>query len=466
MKLTILLIERDESLRNQIAGALADMGHDVLSSMSLRHALSRTGTFSVDLAIVELEDRELVSRLLQGVKQANPKAQVVILTDSDAARSEPLPSELGARNYLMKPLDIEALKTLVTYASRSLKRRVTEKAMTAAVAEEYSFRKILGASEPLARALAVARQVANSMATSVLITGESGTGKELVAKAIHYQSDRKQGPFVDINCAAIPKNLLESELFGHEKGAFTDAVSEKIGLFEIADGGTVFLDEIGELDLNLQAKLLRFLDTRRFRRVMGFAEIPVDVRIVAATNRDLSVEVSQRRFRTDLFHRLNVVPIVLPPLRDRGDDALLLLDHFVARYAAMFGKGEVRVTPEARRLLQGYHWPGNVRELSNLVERAVLLSQTGLLAPEDFPIPADGAPRRLFDVAAGDVHVRFPEEGVSLDLVEKRVIEAALQMTGWNVLRAAKLLHLGRGALRYKIQRHGLTAPEKERRAA
>jgi len=286
-----------------------------------------------------------------------------------------------------------------------------------------------------------------------LILGESGVGKELFARAIHGESPRKAGPFMEVNCAAIPRELLESELFGHEKGAFTDATQMRVGLFEAAESGSVFLDEVGELPLNLQAKLLKFLDSKIVRRVGGNRDIPVDVRILAATNRDLIEEVRHGRFREDLYYRLNVVPISIPPLRDRSQDIVALAHLFVERVARKLGR-TARLTAAAERDLLRYPWPGNVRELMNVVERAVLLARNEEIGPSELAVPRHGEGP---DGRVGDLKIDVPAEGLSLHAVEKAVIEAALARAQGNVVEAARLLRIGRGSLRTKMRRHRLS---------
>ena len=306
----------------------------------------------------------------------------------------------------------------------------------------------------------MARRVAQSSATSVLILGESGVGKELFARAIHGESPRKQGPFMEVNCAAIPRELLESELFGHERGAFTDATQTRVGLFEAAEGGSVkpavFLDEVGELPLTLQAKLLKFLDSKIVRRVGGSKDIPVDVRILAATNRELISEVKQQRFREDLYYRLNVVPLEIPPLRAREGDAVLLARMLVERVSRKLGR-TVHLSAEGERDLARYPWPGNVRELSNVIERAVLLARSEEIGPLELAIPSVAGGNGAEDLTGFSITI--PTQGISLPSVERAVIQAALERAQGNVVEAARLLKIGRGSLRSKMRRHEIDRP-------
>jgi transcriptional regulator with PAS, ATPase and Fis domain len=298
------------------------------------------------------------------------------------------------------------------------------------------------------------KKVAASPATTILFQGESGTGKDLFAKAIHFHSSRADRPFLAINCAALPEHLVESELFGYEKGAFTDARQQKKGLMELADGGTIFLDEIGEMDIGLQAKLLRILEEQSFKRVGGVNEVRVDVRVIASSNRELKKMAEEGKFRQDLYYRLNVITITLPPLRDRGDDVLLLARHFVAEYNALFGKSIEGFTADAERILLRYRWPGNVRELKNLIERAMILEEGPRIPASALPLEITDAPARGAKVDVPEISI--PENGTSLERVEEELIRQALSRTRGNQTRAAQLLDISRDALRYKMKKFQL----------
>jgi len=392
------------------------------------------------------------------LKQRSPRMQLALWLDRSAAAEGAEMNQLGIRNIFLKPIRFEPIDTLLKAAGRSASQHAREQRETARVQEEFRFDRIVGKSAQIHESIELARNVARSGATSVLVLGESGVGKELFARAIHGESPRSRGPFMEINCAAIPRELLESELFGHEKGAFTDATQLRVGLFEAAEHGSVFLDEVAELPLTLQAKLLKFLDSKIVRRVGGSRDIQVDVRILAATNRSLIDEVRQARFREDLYYRLNVVPIEIPPLRERDGDAALLATLFVERVGRKLGKN-VRLTAQAERDIARYPWPGNVRELMNVIERAVLLTHGDEIGPAELAIP------KLRELAhepadPADIGIRIPPEGISLVAVEKVVIEEALNLARGNVVEAARLLHIGRGSLRCKMRRHGLTREE------
>jgi len=397
--------------------------------------------------------REAVRRL----KENWPKLQLVVFADRDSQQAtETL--ELRVRNIFLKPVNFTQLDGLLSAAGRSVAQQARQQREHARIEQEYRFDRIVGSSPAIQEAVDMARRVAQSSATSVLILGESGVGKELFARAIHGESPRKQGPFMEINCAAIPRELLESELFGHEKGSFTDATQTRVGLFEAAEGGSVFLDEIGELPLTLQAKLLKFLDSKIVRKVGGTRDIPVDVRILAATNRELISEVKQGRFREDLYYRLNVVPLEIPPLRARSGDPVLLARLFLERVARKLGR-TVHLSAEGEREIARYHWPGNVREVSNVIERAVLLARGEEIGPGELAIPASGMGGDSGSEDLTGFSITIPPQGVSLPSVERAVIQAALDRASGNVVEAARLLKIGRGSLRSKMRRHGIERP-------
>jgi DNA-binding NtrC family response regulator len=338
-------------------------------------------------------------------------------------------------------------------AWRQVGRPDAEKALDQGPGARYG---IVGKDPRIIEVISLTHKVTASNVTAVLLEGESGTGKDLVARAIHAAGARKDKPFMEISCAAIPENLLESELVGHEQGAFTGANSRKIGLFELADGGTVFLDEISELRLDLQVKLLRLVETRRFKRVGGVEEVRVDARIITATNRGLEEAVRQRCFREDLYYRLKVIPIHLPPLRERCKDIPLLADHFISRFNTEFGKQLHGISGEACGLLCRHPWPGNVRELKNVIERAIILGDGNRILARHLPAEIRNAERgtRLPGPCATDL--RLTRDGVNLEEFERSLIRQSLELTGGNQARAAKLLGLGRDALRYRMKKHGL----------
>jgi DNA-binding NtrC family response regulator len=353
-----------------------------------------------------------------------------------------------------KPFDLEALAAIVEQALETTRLRREVRQLRANQAEPYSLDRMVGDSPALREFKALVRRVAASPASTVLLTGDSGTGKDLTAKILHYIGARASKPFINITCSALPETLLESELFGHERGAFTDARAQKKGLIEQADGGTLFLDEIAEMTVPLQAKLLRFLEEKAFRRVGGNFDVHVDVRIIAATNRNLEQEVKGGRFREDLFYRLNVLPLKLPPLRQHIEDVPALVGFYIDTFNREFKKNVRGASPATLKLLASYSWPGNVRELRNAVERAMLLTTSDHLEPEDFPIFAG-------DTAAGH-SIELPASGLNLEAVEKTLVLQALERTGWNQTRAAKLLGLNRDQIHYRIEKFKLSQGEGE----
>jgi DNA-binding NtrC family response regulator len=357
--------------------------------------------------------------------------------------------KLGAYHYVNKPFNLDEVTLLVEKALETSQLRREVRALRTSQSREYSFEAIIGSSPAMERIKALLARVAASPASTVLLTGETGTGKDLAAKAVHYNSDRAARAFVNITCSALPEQLLESELFGHERGAFTDARQQKRGLFETADGGTVFLDEIGEMTAPLQAKLLRFLEEKTFKRVGGLADIRVDVRVVAATNRDLEEEVKAGKFREDLFYRLQVMPIPLPPLRERRGDVPILADYYIDRFNREFKKRVKGLSPAATTLLEQYQWPGNVRELRNAIERAMLLIDRDRLEPEDFT---------TLTRSVGPTQFRLPPDGVNLEDVERQLLTQALERAGGNQSHAAQLLGINRDQVRYRIEKFGLKA--------
>jgi DNA-binding NtrC family response regulator len=359
----------------------------------------------------------------------------------------------GAYHYANKPFNLDEIVLLVEKALETTRLRREVRALRASQAQPYSVDRIVGKSAAMMDVKALLQKVAASPASTVLLTGESGTGKDLAAKVLHYASDRASRPFMNITCSALPENILESELFGHERGAFTDARQQKRGLLESADGGTVFLDEIGEMAPGLQAKLLRFLEEKTFKRVGGVADIRVDVRVIAATNRNLEQDVKKGRFREDLYYRLNVLPIVLPPLRSRTDDVPALVHYFVDAYNTEFRKKVRGVSADAMRKLQSYGWPGNIRELRNTVERAMLLAEGDELTAGDFPGLAGDASARLTEA------VSLPAAGINLEELERSLVVQALERSQWNQTRAATLLGLNRDQIRYRIEKFKLEKP-------
>ncbi len=417
-----------------------------------------------DLALVEEDTRSGFPDRLGAFKEAHPRCQILLIGHED---SELSPRQLGpamVRHWFFRPIDPEEIIRTFQLAGRSIARVWRERERhTRSLTALDAF---IGKSPLLVETLDMTRKAAASSSTSVLILGETGTGKNLLARAIHGESPRSGGPFVDINCAALPANLLESELFGHDKGAFTSAYRDKPGMLELADGGTAFLDEIGELDPALQVKLLKFLDDGVIRRVQATSTLHVDVRVIAATNRNLESEVRDGRFRLDLFHRLGVMVLRLPALRERKEDIPLLANHYLLELSRRLRGRPLTWNPQALEALAGYAWPGNVRELINVTERLVLLSDgERALGPED--LPAGMAPQAPILCVQSDGEtptVVLPADGLSFEAIERAILEDALRQTGGNVTRAAAFLRMGRGSLRYRLERLDLESRASGRR--
>jgi two-component system, NtrC family, response regulator AtoC len=446
---TILVIDDESLIRRTIARRLTSAGFEVLEAEDGRQAIERAAC-GVDLAILDfrLPDMDGLAVLKQ-IKQADPDILVILLTAYANVDAAVEAMKLGAYHFANKPFDLETLVGLVEQALETTRLRREVRRLRANQAQPFSLERIVGGSTVMAEFRGLLKQVATSPASTVLLTGESGTGKDLAAKVLHYTSARANKPFVNITCSALPEALLESELFGHERGAFTDARQQKRGLLESADGGTVFLDEIGEMPPVLQAKLLRFLEEKVLRRVGGSTDIRVDVRVVAATNRTLEEEVRAGRFREDLFYRLNVLPLKLPALRTHLDDLPALVSFYIDTFNQEFKKAVRGISEEAMRALSSYGWPGNVRELRNALERAMLLVAGDRLLPEHFPQVTTLTPSHS---------LALPADGIDLEEVERGLVLQALERTGWNQTRAAKLLGLNRDQIHYRIEKFKLVA--------
>ena len=399
--------------------------------------------------------------VLRQIKTKDPEAVVIMITGNVHVENTISALRGGAYDFIGKPINLEELRITIRNGieARHLRREVEQTRKERA--REFSFDQIVGESPAMKKMLSLAAKVAESEVASVLLQGESGTGKDLVAKAIHYGSRRAGNPFIAINCAALPATLIESELFGYEKGAFTDAKSRKEGLFEQAEGGTLLLDEIGELELALQAKLLRVLEEGAFRRVGGLKDIPLDVRVIAASNRDLKAESEAGRFRLDLYYRLSIIQIDIPPLRERGDDVLLLSQHYINTIGSKLRlrKQISGLSPEVEAVFRRYSWPGNVRELRNVIERTLILEDSDVITTEYLPrdITGESGQRGSVASASDNTPVQFslPSEGVALEDVELSLVRQAIDRSGGNQTRAAELLGISRDQLRYRLKKLG-----------
>jgi len=453
----ILVVDDEELIRWSLAERLRLDGHEILEAGTAAQALELLdGHVDALLLDYRLPDDDGVA-VMRRIHEIDPDLPVLMLTAHKDVEIIVSAMKAGAFEYLTKPFDLDDVAVRVERALEATRLRRELRTLRDTLAKPFGVASIIGESDAMQRVKALVRKVATSPGSTVLITGESGTGKDLVAKVIHYSSGRAARPFLNITCSALPETLMESELFGHERGAFTDARTQKRGLLEQADDGTVFLDEIGEMTPALQAKLLRFLEEKAFRRVGGSADIHVDVRVIAATNRNLEETVRDGKFRDDLYYRLNVLRLEVPPLRARVDDLSRLAQHFVEVFSREFRRPVRALSADAEQALRNYGWPGNVRELRNLVERAVLLSEGEVLQASDFDT-LQGQRR------AGSSHTAFqlPPEGVNLEGEEKSLVVQALERTGGNQTRAAALLGLHRDQIRYRIEKFGLsTKPEK-----
>src|SRR5262245_8434489 len=445
---TVLVVDDEQLIRWSLSERLTADGCTIVEAGTAREALERFGP-EIDLVLLDyrLPDSDGL-RVLKKMKALQPDVPVILLTAFSSIETAVEAMKQGAYHYANKPFNLDEIALVVAKALETTALRREVRQLRASRSEPFALSRIVGEAAAMQQLRALLQRIASSPASTVLLTGESGTGKDLAAKIIHYNSDRASRPFMNITCSALPESLLESELFGHERGAFTDARQQKTGLFESAEGGTIFLDEIGEMVPALQSKLLRFLEEKTFKRVGGAADIRVDVRVVAATNRKLADEVRHGRFREDLFYRLNVLPVELPPLRDRRDDVPVLVAFYLDLYNREFKKRVRAVAADAMQELQAYAWPGNIRELRNAVERAMLLAEHDTLTRLDFPVLKDGP--RLDD------RVELPAGGIDLDQLECSLVRQALERTGWNQTRAAALLGINRDQIRYRIEKFNL----------
>jgi len=448
----VLVVDDERSMRELLAIMLRQAGHDVTVADGGEAAIKALKSDTFDLVITDLRMREVDGlAVLRAAKEQSPQTVVLVITAFASTETAVEAMKLGAYDYLTKPFKVDEIKLTIANALERKRLQDENQALKRQLRQERGFENFLGKSPQMLDIFETIRKAADSVST-VLITGESGTGKELVARAIHEESPRRNGPFVSINCGAVPETLMESELFGHVKGAFTGAVANTVGLFSAAAGGTLFLDEVTEVPSSVQVKLLRAIQEREIRRVGDTRDIKVDVRLIAASNREVAKAVADGVLREDLFYRLNVIPIHLPPLRERREDIPLLVAHFVRRLSAELGRPVRSVTPEALAILETYRWPGNVRELENVIERALVLGSGDRLDAPGLP-PDLRRPRDVQDVA-----VEIPEDGLDLEAtlsqIEHRYIQTALARTGGVQTRAAELLRVSLRQIRYKLQKY------------
>jgi DNA-binding NtrC family response regulator len=448
LKGRILVVDDEYLIRWSLQQNLVEHGYDVVMAASAEEGLAILEREEPQLVLLDIQLPGMSGLdLLKRIKEDLPHCEVVMVTATADLSVAVKAMKSGAFDYVPKPFNLDEVRITVDKALETTRLRSEVTLLKEKEGVRHGFDSIICRSGVMSQVVSVARKIAESDAATVLLTGESGTGKDLLAQAIHHESARSRMPLMPVNCTALPRELLESELFGHEKGAFTDAKTLKKGLFELTSGGTLFLDEIGDMDLALQAKLLRFLESKSFKRVGGTRDISVDVRVVAATNRDLEERIAEKAFREDLFYRLNVIPVNIPPLRDRPEDILPLAEFFLRDFNEELGKSVDGIDKSAIKAMEDYPWPGNVRELKNVLERAMILSTGETLSLDDLALKAD-VPRPAKKAARTAT--------LNLEEMEKQLIEQALDQSRGNQSKAARLLGISRDTLRYRMKKHEL----------
>ena len=450
----ILVVDDEKLLRWSLEQNLSKEGYSVITAEKGLEGLELFSAEQPDIVLLDVQLPDISGlNVLENIKKENSNTIVIMVTAFGDIQTAVKTIKFGAYDFVEKPFNMEKLKILISKALETVTLRKEVSQFRDKISKQYGFSNIIGTSEQMIKIMDVARKVAKSDATTILLQGESGTGKDLIAKAIHYESSRATKPFMDINCTALPETLIESELFGFEKGAFTDAKQMKKGLFELADGGTIFLDEIGDMKLSTQAKLLKVIENKTFKRIGGIRDVTVELRIIASTNKNLAEEVKKENFREDLYYRLKVIPILLPPLRDRPDDIPLLAKFFIEEFNRDFKKSTKGLTKDTEKSFLGYPWPGNVRELRNVIERAMILENEEYILPEHLPV--EFATPDTIRAAVTQAHITLPPCGLDIEEVEKELIRQALELTKGNQTKAARLLNLTRDALRYRMQKFG-----------
>ena len=451
MKEKILIVDDERLIRQSLEKALAGQGYAVFSAENGKTALHLLEEESPDLVLLDLKLPDINGiEVLKRLRELDKNLPVLLITAYGSIDTAIQAIRLGAYDYITKPFDLEAILLPVNNALEASRLKKEVSYFRSQENVRFGLHRIIGQSPAMREVRQRVRQIAQSEASTVLLEGESGTGKDLIARTIHNESNRADQPFVEVNCAALPETLIESELFGHERGAFTDAKTRKAGLLELAHSGTLYLDEIGDMNPTLQSKLLGVIENKRFRRVGGVKDLSVDVRFIAATNRNLATAMERGDFRKDLFYRLKVFSITLPPLRERLSDLPLLIDFLLGELRKEFKKKIVALSPEAHRVLASYPWPGTVRELRNVLERAFILCEGENIAPEHLPpelIASPSSPQR------GEFLFKLPPQGIPLETVERNLIRQALEISGGNQIRAAKLLGISRDVLRYRMKK-------------
>lgn len=459
-KAKILVIDDEKLLRWSLDQNLSKDGYAVITAEKGLDGLSQFREETPDITLLDIHLPDISGiTVLEGIKEINRDSIVIMITAFGDVQTAVKTIKLGAYDFVEKPFNMDKLKIILDKAleTSSLRKEVSN--FRSQLNSKYAPASLIGDSPSMHKVFDLIQKVAKSDASTVMLQGESGTGKDLVAKVIHYQSARKDKPFVEINCTALPETLIESELFGYEKFAFTDAKTMKKGMFELADSGTIYLDEIADMKLSTQAKLLKVIENKSFKRVGGIKDIDVDLRIVAATNKNLSEEIRNGNFREDLYYRLKVIPIHLPSLREREEDILLLARYFIDLFNREFRKSVKGLASETEKLFLEYHWPGNVREIKNVIERAMILENEVYILPEHLPMEVSSGV--VYTGSPKPMDIRLPVTGIDIEEVEKELIRQALDSTKGNQTKASRLLNLTRDTLRYRMQKFGFL-PEKE----
>ncbi|MGI9102471.1 MAG: sigma-54-dependent transcriptional regulator [Terriglobales bacterium] len=466
----VLIVDDEKLVRWSLRQKCEEWGYQVAEAENGQAGLKAAHNESPDLVLLDVRLPDISGlEVLEKLKEAGDARAVIMITADPQLDDVKAALKLGAYDFVGKPIDFDELAVTTKNALEATRLKTEVEHLRGQMRRRTGYHEVVAVSRKMTELMVFVRKVAASEATTILIQGESGTGKDLIAKAIHYESRRAEKPFVAINCSAIPETLMEAELFGHERGAFTDAKQMKKGLFEVADGGTLFLDEIGELSPLLQAKLLRVLEDQVIRRVGGIRDMQVNVRVIAASNRDLEKAVREGNFRQDLYYRLAIISVFLPPLRERKEDILPMVEFFLERYSRKFRKNIHGISEETRRLLLNHDWPGNVRELKNAIERAMILEEEQVLRPAYLPFSVGHAANGMtaFEAVAGETgaplangrslpRLAIPEGGTSLEEVERALVEMAMRQANNNQTHAARLLDISRDALRYKLKKFGL----------
>lgn len=456
---SILIVDDEKGQREILNLILRKEGYEVVAVSGVREALDRLEEREFDLILTDLKMQgQNGLDLLEQVLSGDPQQCVILMTAHGSVDSAVEAMRLGAFDYLEKPLERDNLVLTLQRAFERIGLVRENRVLRKRIDSTAAIPSMLGSHPKMAEVFRIVAKIAAS-ASTVLIVGESGTGKELVARAIHEGSQRRDKPFMAINCAAIPETLIESELFGHEKGSFTGASARELGVFEAANGGTVFLDEIGEMNVSMQAKLLRAIQEKEVRRVGGKVNVPLDVRIISATNKELEQEIKRGTFREDLFYRLNVIRINLPPLRERGNDVKTLAEFFVKKYRQESGIPVEGISRSALKLLMNYSWPGNVRQLESVIERAVLMAENSVIEPGDLPGELCSS-----SPMSGCIPFDLPPEGIDMESLEKELIVKAMERAGWVIGKAAPLLGLSYKTLQYRLEKFDIERPERRGR--